>query len=178
MMMLASAIALAAPAVGEEKPGHKLLFADIPEDPMCWTTSETDCEDAVTVYKDGTVVIPGLTYTPNLRMGRDNKYGIPIPGLPPTMPPTAVGTVAAIGVNNTVVARASTAIGNENFAIGWASLATGYKTSSVGEFATSSGVSTVAEGVASVSMGYNTKAQSFAEAPPPPVVQRSRVLQQ
>ena len=48
---------------------------------MCWTTSETDCEDAVTVYKDGTVVIPGLTYTPNLRMGRDNKYGIPIPGL-------------------------------------------------------------------------------------------------
>ena len=78
-------------------------------------------------------MIPGLTYTPNLRMGRDNKYGIPIPGLPPTMPPTAVGTVAAIGVNNTVVARASTAIGNENFAIGWASLATGYTTSSVGE---------------------------------------------
>ena len=130
-------------------------------------TGESDRKDAVTVYKDGTVVIPGLTYTPNLRMGRDNKYGIPIPGLPPTMPPTAVGTVAAIGVNNTVVARASTAIGNENFAIGWASLATGYKTSSVGEFATSSGVSTVAEGVASVSMGYNTKAQSFAEAPPP-----------
>ncbi len=91
MMMLASAIALAAPAVGEEKPGHKLLFADIPEDPMCWTTSETDCEDAVTVYKDGTVVIPGLTYTPNLRMGRDNKYGIPIPGLPPTMPPDGCG---------------------------------------------------------------------------------------
>lgn len=182
MMMLASAIlALAASAVGEEKPGHELLFADIPA-PVCW--SQTDCEPAVKVFKDGTVMLGfyhfflgGVT---NTLMGIYNKVMGGSVHTAMGMWNTVMAGMAhtAMGWNNTIMGgtamtvmgyktvavggTAATATGYATTALGMASLSTGYKTGAFA-MAVSMGNGTFAKGIGSVAMGHKTTAESFAE---------------
>ncbi|EOD41410.1 hypothetical protein EMIHUDRAFT_97616 [Emiliania huxleyi CCMP1516] len=169
MMMLTSAIlALAASAAGQEKPGHELLFADIPAD-VCW--SQTDCEPAVKVFKDGTVML-GLYHffwggTTHALMGMYNKAvaGSTHTAMGMWNTVMAGSTHTAMGMWNTVMGgMAHTVMGwNNTIMGGTAATVMGYKTVATGGMAqTAMGYETNAIGMASLSTGYKTAAFDMA----------------